>query len=152
MRIVGTGLQLGMELNADKEGVVGKLDYLDESAPGVPAGEIHAGAAEIFDKFVVEFVAVAVAFVYLLTAVEPFGKAAVGKAAGVAAETECAADAVEVVDLILHQVYHGVLRVEIDLRGVGVRPAEDVARVFNDRYLHSEADAEIGYLVLPCIA
>ena len=61
---------------------------------------------------------------YLLTAVEPFGKAAVGKAAGVAAETERAADAVEVVDLILHQVYHGVLRVEIDLRGVGVRPAQ----------------------------
>ena len=40
-----------------------------------------------------------------------------------------------------------MLRMLVELRRIGVFPAEDIARVFDYRALHAEADAEERYLV-----
>ena len=61
MRLERLGLEFGMELAAEEEGMVGNLDDLDVGAVGRGAGDAHAGAGEQRFVFAVEFVAMAVA-------------------------------------------------------------------------------------------
>ena len=58
VRRARAGLELGVELAADEEGVPGKLDDLHEATPGVRPGHAEPGALELGAEGGVELVAV----------------------------------------------------------------------------------------------
>ena len=149
---IRTGFELGVELNAHKEGMVRQLDYLGKTPSRVPARKLHSACAESIEEFIIEFIPMAVALMDFLFIIQLIRKAVLFKAAGVAAEAKGTADALNIIDLILHEVDYGMLCVEIHLCGMGIRPAEDVTGVFDNRNLHAEADAEIREHMFPCIA
>ena len=62
MGLEGLGLELGMELAAQKEGVAGNLDDFDVGGVGGGAGDVQAGAGEQGFVLAVEFVTVTVTF------------------------------------------------------------------------------------------
>ena len=64
MRMVGAGLEFGVELYTDVELVVGDLDGLDQLAAGRNAGHAQTGPLECITEGAVELVAVAVTFLY----------------------------------------------------------------------------------------
>src|SRR5262249_60695121 len=92
-------------------------------------------------------VAVAVALVHLGRAVRTRRKAALPKLALVGAQPHRAAF-FRHAGLIGQQIDHLVTAGRVELTGVRIRPAEDVARELDRRHLHAEAEAEIRHALL----
>ena len=61
MRPRGAGVEFGVGLGGDEEGLVGKLHHFDDAAVGRLAAEAHARAAQGAAVVVVDLIAVAVA-------------------------------------------------------------------------------------------
>ena len=76
VRLERLGLELGVELAAEEEGMVGDLDDLDVGGVGGGAGEAKAGAGEDGFVLAVELVAMAVALADLGCAVGLGGEGA----------------------------------------------------------------------------
>src|SRR5256885_11296668 len=79
--LVGFAVEFGMELAGDEEGVFRYFDDFDEFAIGRVATEGEAGFFELVAVGVVEFVAMAVAFVHDESAVKASGFSADDKLA-----------------------------------------------------------------------
>ena len=152
VRLEGLGLELGVELAAEEVGVAGDFDDLDVGLVGSGAAEAQAAAGEQGFVLAVELVAVAVALA-------DFGCAAVGAGgervfledAGPGAQTHGAAhlfDAEQLAQLVDDAVLAG----GVELAGVGVFEAADVAGELDAGGLHAEADAEVGDLLFAGVA
>ena len=139
-----TGLKFGVELHADEEVVCGNFDRLYEASVGRGACYYHTRALYFRAEVVVELISVAVALGNFVRAVRLFHHTA-EHLAGICAEAHSAAHLYAV--LVWHQVYYAMLRSGVELSGVCVLIAENVARVFDDRRLHTEANAEVGNIV-----
>ena len=83
----------------------------------------------------------------LRRAIEGVGLRTVTQYARVCAETHRTAEIGDAL-LLRHQVDDRMLRVRIELRRVGICPAEHIPCELDDRDLHTEADAEVRNLML----
>ena len=140
-----------MELSGDKPAVCGIFHDLDKSAVRRQAGKAQSLFAKLLTEIVVQFVSVAVALVNSLLAVELIGLALLIKGAGVLAEAHRAALGGDAL-LLGHKVDDGVQRAARKLGRVCVRPADDIAGKFDDRYLHTQTDAQIRNILFSCVA
>ena len=151
MRLKRLGFELGVELAAEEEGVGGDLDDLDVGGVGSGAGETETAAGEDGFVLAVELVAVAVALADFGGAVGLGGQGVGLHDAVPSSEAHCAAhffDAGEFAELVDDAVRGG----GVELAGVGVLEAADVAGILDAGGLHAEADAEVGRAGLAGVA
>ena len=151
MGLEGLGLEFGVELHREEEGVVLQLDDLDQVAAGVDARDEQAGALELADVGVVHLVAVAVAFADAFGLVGLGGLRAGGEGALVAAESHGRA-LVDDLLLLLHHVDHRMGGVGVELGGVGALQLEHVAGELDHGDLQAEAEPVVGHAVLAGVA
>ena len=147
MRLQRLRLEFGMELAAEEEWMVGNLDDLDVGSVGCGAGDAQAAGGKGLLVFAVELVAMAVALADLGFAVRLMGQRAGLELAGPGAQPHGAAQffhAAQLAQLVDDAVRSG----RIEFAGVRLLQAADVARVFDARRLHAQADAEIRNLLL----
>ena len=147
-----------MELTGEEPAVTRQLDGLDQLfMAGGAAADGQASLFQALDVVVVDFVAMAVALGDLGVAVHARGQRAGNQIALLAAQAHGAAhigvlvaffDLAVVVHPLVDQRHHREVGVEVELGGVGAGHAGHVARVFNQRDLHAQADAEVGDVVL----
>ena len=147
MRLVRPGFEFRVELHADEEVVLRHLDRLDDPAVRRRAADAQPGFGQHRAVVVVELVAVAVALVDVRGAVAARHLGIRRNLAGIAAEAQRAAH-VDLARLVGHEVDDLVLPDLVELAGIRVLDAADVARVFDDGDLHAEADAEVRHIVL----
>ena len=145
---VRPALKFRVELSAHEPGVRGDLHDLHQMAVGRQARQQHARRLHLLTVVVVELKAVAVALGDLRRAVQLPAAGALRQNAGILAKAHGAA-LVRHVHLVGHQVDDGMAGGLGELRGGGVRVAQDVAGKFDDRHLHTQADAEIRHAVFP---
>ena len=105
----------------------------------------------ILQKGVIEFEAVTVAFAHHRLTVPP-GHHRVGGENGVVGAEAHRAALVGHLALVVHQVDDRVPGRRIELGRVGLDEAEDVAGVLDRHGVQSEAQAETGQPLLPCVA
>ena len=79
-----------------------------------------------------------VAFLDIFLTVSVIAKAVFGELARAGTKTHVAAVSCQFF-LILHDVYHWVCCLRVELSAVGIFKLGHVARIFNDRNLHAEA-------------
>jgi hypothetical protein len=144
VRLQWLGFELGVELAAEEEGVGGDLDDFDVRGVGRGAGEAKACAGEDGFVLAIELVTMAMALADLGLAVGVGGEGVGLHDAVPGSEAHGAAhlfDAGEFAEFVDDAVGGG----GVELAGVGVLEAADVAGVLDAGGLHAEADAEVGY-------
>src|SRR5579859_4900071 len=151
MRLHGLRLELGMELAAEKPGMVGYLADLDVGLVGSFPGDFEAAGFERLFVFAVELVAVAVALADFSHSIGTVRETILGQHAGPRAEAHRSAQLVHALQLAQLE-NHAVGRGWIELGGIGALEAADVARVLDHHGLHAQADTEIGNFVLARVA
>src|SRR6266581_6304625 len=146
-----------MELAADEPGVRRQLDHLAQLLALGEAGEAQALVLQSLHVLVVDFVAVAVAFVDQVRAVDLAREAPGLERCALSAQAHrpaeiglfvAALDAAVAALPLGHERDHRVRRVAVKFRAVRAREADDVSREFDHRELHTQANAEIRNLVL----
>ena len=143
MRMRRLRLELRMELHRQIPGMAGELGDLDELAVGRSARDPQAVFGERALVEAVELVAMAMALVNQVGAVDAVGERAGRELAGVAAEPHRAAELVDA-EQVAQLVDHLGGRLGIALGRIGVGEAGDVARVLDGRPLEAVADPEVG--------
>src|SRR5437588_276676 len=157
MAAAGRRSEFGMELAADEPGMRRQLDHLAQLLALGEAGNAQTLVLQPLHVLVVDFVAVAVAFVDHVRAIDlareapglerntlsaqPHGPAEIGLFVA-------PLDAAVAVLPLGHERDHRVRRVAVEFRAVRAREADDVAREFDHRELHTPADAQIRDLIL----
>src|SRR6266568_3367719 len=157
MAAAGRRGEFRMELAADEPRVRWQLDHLAQLLALGEAGGAQALVLQSLHVLVVHLVAMAVAFVDHVSAVD-LAREAPGLERGAlssqphrAAEIGlfvAALDAAVAVLPLGHERDHRVRRVAVEFRAVRAREADDVSREFDHRELHAQANAEIWDLVL----
>src|SRR4051794_4244270 len=148
LRTLRARLELRVVLRGDEERVVGMLDHLDEAVVRRGAAAHEAGVLEPAAQVVVHLVAVTVALVDHLLAVDLLRARAVVELHRVRAEAHGAAHVAHLL-LLRQEVDHGVRRLGVELGRVGAVETCDVARELGHRDLHAEADPEVWHAALP---
>src|SRR5882672_3676875 len=157
MAAAGRRGEFRMELAADEPRVRWQLDHFAQLLALGEAGNAQALVLQPLHVLAVDFVAVAVAFVDHVRAVDLAREApgleggALGAQAHRAAEIGlfvAALDAAVAVLPLGHERDHRVRRVAVEFRAVRAREPDDVARELDHRELHAQADAEVRDLVL----
>src|SRR5258706_15865415 len=157
MAAAGRRGEFWMELAADEPRVRWQLDHFAQLLALGQAGNAQALVLQPLYVLAVDFVAVAVAFVDHVRAVDLAREApglergALGAQAHRAAEIGlfvAALDAAVAVLPLGHERDHRVRRIAVEFRAVRAREPDDVAREFDHRELHAQTDAEIRDLVL----
>ena len=110
MSPVGTALKFGVVLHADVELVLRNFHRFHQVSVGAGAGKAHTALAVAVPESVVEFVAVAVAFVDLFLAVSPGHNGVLRDLAGISAQPHGAALGGDA-HLVAHQGDDGVAAV-----------------------------------------
>ena len=146
--MVGTALELRVELGAHEPGMVRQLHDLHQPLIRGKARQHQAGLLHLGAVVVVELEAVAVALGDLRRAVEAAAAGALFQHAGVLAKAHGAA-LFRHVHLVGHEGDNRVGRGLGELGGVRVLPAQHVPGKFHHCHLHTQADAKIGNAVLP---
>src|SRR3989441_2533560 len=151
VRTVRARAELRVELARDKPRVVGQLDDLDQASVGREPAEHHAPLAHHLTIFVVELEAMAVALVHDLLSI---GLVCVGtrqQLAWIEAKSHRTAHLVDV-SLFGHEVDDRCRGERGELRRVGIRRLELLAREIDHRALHAETEAQIRNAVVPRVA
>src|SRR5437773_3226047 len=157
MPAAGRRGEFRMELAADEPRVRRQLDHLAQLLALGEAGGAQALVLQPLHVLVVDFVAMAVAFVDHVRAVDlaceapGLGHGALSTQPHRPAEIGlfvAALDAAVAVLPLGHEGDHRVRRVAVEFRAVRAREADDVARKLDHRELHAQAYAEIRDLVL----
>src|SRR5262245_9396835 len=155
VRLEWPRFQLGMELHADKPGMIFVLDDFGQNAIGRHSREAHAPLLEPALVASIDLVSVAVSLGYFGSAIDLRDPAAPGEHRVVSAQAhgpaEIAADTalLQLVALepLGHQTNHGLGRAA-ELGGIGVLDAAEIARGFHHGHLHSETNSEIRHIAL----
>ena len=142
MRAERLGLELGMKLDGQVPGMAGELDDLDELPIERPADNLEAAIEERLLILAVELVAMAMALVDDLLAVEAPGQGVGRQPAGVAAKAHRPTEVVdpEQVPQLVDDLVGGILG---DLGRIGPFDAGDVAGEFDDGPLEPIANPEV---------
>src|SRR5438034_4060354 len=146
-----------MELAADEPRVRWQLDHLAQLLALGEAGGAQALVLQSLHVLVVDFVAMAVAFVDHVRAVDLAREAPGLEHSALSTQPHrpaeiglfvAALDAAVPVLPLGHERDHRVRRVAVEFRAVRAREADDVSRELDHRELHAQADAQIRDLVL----
>src|SRR3989442_1891455 len=157
MSAAGRRSEFRMELAADEPGVRRQLDHLAQLLALGEAGNAQALVLQSLHVLVVDLVAVAVAFVDHVRAVDLARQAHGLERCALSAQAHrpaeiglfvAALDAAVAVLPLGHERDHRGRRVAVAFRAVRAREADDVSREFDHRELHAQANAEIWDLVL----
>src|SRR5712671_2617224 len=157
MPAAGRRSEFRMELAADEPGVRRQLDHLAQLLALGEAGNAQALVLQSLHVLVVDLVAVAVAFVDHVRAVDLARQAPGLERGALSAQAHrpaeiglfvAALDPAVAVLPLGHEGDHRVRRVAVEFRAVRAREPDDVARKLDHRELHAQADAEIRDLVL----
>src|ERR1700686_411252 len=158
------GSEFGMELAAEEPGMAGELDHLAQISGGGtlgPGTDRQPGRLEARQVMIVDFVAVPVALGDRRRAVDSVREQSGHHLAGLGAEPQgdskigamvAALDRPVAILPLGDQRHHRVRRRGIELGAVGVGEARLVPRIFDDRQLHAQTNAEIGNAVLARVA
>src|SRR5690348_1694931 len=144
----GTGLELRVELAADKPGVIGELDHFPERAVRRQAGAAHPILREHVAVGVRHLVAVPMALADLERSIRLGDPGAGAQLAWVRAQPHGPAQLLDAL-LRAHQRDHGILAFGCEFARVRVGEFDDVPHELDDRGLQAEADAEERELVFP---
>ena len=147
---VGTALKLRMELAPHVPRVLRQLHDLHQMPVRRRTGHAQARRFQLRPERVAALIPVAVPLPDLRRTVGFSGAGALRQHAGVLAQPHGAA-LVGDAHLIGHQVDDRMGGGFGKLGAVGVGPACGVAGELDDRDLHAQADAEVGYAVLPSV-
>src|SRR5271168_721018 len=144
-----------VELTGDEPRMRAQFDEFHQSIGG-EAREGEAGRAHLVEIVIVEFVAVAVALEYRLSAVQCARQGTWNQFRFLGAEPHAAAEfglfiaylltALQILPLGDQGDYR-VIRGPIELRTVGAFEGQHVARIFDDGELHTQTNAKIGNAV-----
>src|SRR5712692_4834270 len=146
-----------VELAADEPRMRGQLDHLAQLLALGDAGNAQALVLQSLHVLIVDLVAVAVALVDHVRAVDlaretpRFERGALSPEPHRSSEIGFFVAALDPAVAVLplgHERDHGVRRVAVEFRAVRAREADDVARELDHRELHAKAYAEIRDLVL----
>src|SRR5882762_4070110 len=157
MAAAGRRGEFRMELAADEPGMRWQLDHLAQLLALGEAGNAQALVLQPLHVLVVDFIAVAVAFVDHVRAVDLAREAPGLERSALGAKTHRPAEigffvpALNAAVAVLpfgHERNHRVRRVAVEFRAVRARKPDDVPRELVHRELHAQADAEIRDLVL----
>ena len=148
MRAVGAAFEFRVELAANEPRMAGQLDDLHKGAIRGSSRKHQTGLLQLLPEGVIEFVAVAVAFADLPSAVQGKGFGALGNQAGIASQPHGAA-LLGHAHLLRQQGDNGVGGGAAEFGAVGIRPACRMAGKFNNGDLHPQADAEVGDVLFP---
>src|SRR6266699_1963711 len=157
MAAAGRRGEFRVELAADQPGMRRQLDHLAQLLALGEAGNAQALVLQSLHVLVVDLVAVAVAFVDHVRAVDLARQAhglerdALSAQAHRPAEIGLFVAALDPAVAVLplgHEGDHRVRRVTVEFRAVRAREPDDVACKLDHRELHAQADAEIRDLVL----
>ena len=146
MRLIGAGLEFGMELHADIEIAIREFHGLHDMSRGGRAAEGQAALLERLFIFIIELISMTVALFDKGLAVTGIHRRSLLHLARIGAETHRASldDAM----LIGHEIDDEMGAFLIEFAAVRVLIAEDMTGVFDDADLHAEANAEIRELML----
>src|SRR5580698_4221830 len=144
-------LEFGMELAAEKPGMIGYFANLDVHRIRRLPGNAESAGRQNLLVLAIEFVTVAMALADLGLAVGLAREAAFRQQARVSAQAHGAAQLVHAFQLA-QLVNHAVGRRGIELRRIGMLQPADVARKLDNHGLHSETDSEIRNFAFARIA
>lgn len=147
MRLIRAALEFRMELDSDEEVLSGKLDRLDDILVGGGSADHKTLFQKSRAKIVVELITVTMALENVLGLIAPVHFRAGSDLAGVCAEAE-RASLIDAVALVGKKIDDLVRRIGVELAGVCVGIAADVSCKLDNGNLHSEADSEVGDIVL----
>ena len=145
---VRPALELRVELAPHEPRVVRYLHHLHQTAVRRCTRYPQAHGLQLRPEHVAALIPVTVAFPYLPLAVGLSGLCSLRQHAGILAKPHGAALGGHT-HLVRHQVDDRMCRHGAELCAVGIRPPGCVARKFDDRDLHPQADAQIGDTLLP---
>src|SRR6266581_3324109 len=157
MAAAGRRSEFRVELAADQPGMRRQLDHFAQLLALGEAGNAQALVLQSLHVLVVDLIAVAVAFVDHVRAVDLAREAPGLERCALSAQAHrpaeiglfvAALDAAVAVLPLGHERDHRVRRVAVEFRAVRAREADDVSREFDHRELHAQANAEIRDLVL----
>src|SRR6266478_248885 len=157
MATAGRRGEFRVELAADQPGMRRQLDHFAQLLALGEAGNPQALVLQSLHVLVVDLIAVAVAFVDHVRAVDLAREAPGLERGALSAQAHrpaeiglfvAALDAAVAVLPLGHERDHRVRRVAVEFRAVRAREADDVSREFDHRELHAEANPEIRDLVL----
>ena len=137
-----------MELARHEPGVAGQLHHFHQPPVGGQPGQGQPRLCQRLPVVVVELIAVAVALVDLICAVDGRGQRTLRQPAGIAAQPHGAPLGGHP-HLAGHQVNDGIGGGGVQLGGVGPRQSAHVPGVLHHRQLHPQADAQERNFVLP---
>ena len=149
MRFVGTRFELGVELDAHVEGAFGEFHRLYDVLVGRGTADGEARFFQRLLKVVIEFVSVAMALFDERLAVATGERRSLSDLTGIGPQTHGAA--LDDPLLVGHQVDDQVGAMLVEFAAVGVRIPQDVACVFDNGNLHTEANTKIGQAILTSV-
>lgn len=148
---IGLGLELGMKLTPDEVGVVWKFHDLDQASVGARPRQLESSVFQLFSEVVVELEAMTMPLADVLLSVDLLGTTTSNERARVSAQSHRPALGLDAA-LVGHEVDDGVLRAAAEFDRVRSFKATYVARVLDDRELHTEADTEERNVLLSRVA
>src|SRR6266702_1558048 len=157
MAAAGRRSEFRVELAADQPGMRRQLDHFAQLLALGEAGNAQALVLQSLHVLVVDLVAVTVAFVDHVRAVDLAREAPRLERGALSAQAHrpaeiglfvAALDAAVAALPLGHERDHRVRRVAVEFRAVRAREADDVSRKLDHRELHAQADAEIRNFVL----
>ena len=137
MAICGTGLELWMELTADKPRMVFELNDLYQSLVWGKTAQNHSLSTKDFTVTIIKFITMSMALGDLLAAIEFKGQGTFLKDAGIAPKPHSASLFLNL-PLRVHQVNDRMGSMFIKLAGVGVCEPTDIACKLRYRHLHPQ--------------
>ena len=146
-----TGLEFRMELAAQEPGMfaLGQFHDFHQTVIRGNTAQHQPVLRQHVPVFIIEFVTVAVTFIYKRLAISLIRQGIGINFAGIQAQPHGTA-LVLYIHLIRHQV-DNCRNIRLKLAAVGVLQSADIARKLNDGALHTEADAKERNLMLPGI-
>lgn len=140
MRAIGAGLELGMGLGRDEEGVGRNFDHLDDMAIRGEADGLESLVGQGLAIVVVDFIAVTMALIDFLRSIEAIGLGRGIKDAGIGAKAHRSAEVGDIA-LVGHEMDDRMHRRRIEFRGIDIVIAKDVPGKLDDRGLKPKAES-----------
>src|ERR1039457_5262723 len=147
MRLHGLGFELGMELASQEPRMVRNFADLHVRAVRRLSRNPQPGSLQTLFIFPVELVAMPVALLDFARSIRPVSEARFGEAARPASQPHGAAEFVDALQLPQLE-NHPVRRARIELGGIRVLEATDVARIFDHQGLHAQAYPKVRHFPL----
>src|SRR5215475_9498567 len=151
MRLEWLRLKFRMELAANEMRMISQFYHFDISAIRCRSRNAQAGRRHRLFVFPIEFITMAMPLADFTLFVNAKCQCVGLDLASPCAQAHCAAEFFHPPQLT-QLVNHTMRRCGVEFTGISLSQTNYIARKFNTRCLHSQANAEVRHLVLTCIA